>query len=259
MSSERDHLIEPIRCPGGSDDPSEPQPGTVGGAMAAPDVAGAVPIAAPGMPRRRRLARVSLGHLLMVVAGLLAILTNLALLRSADDRVLVAVAARDLPTGSFVTELDLRLAPVAAEPDVLGQLIGQDRVAGVDGIAVRDLRAGDLVKLADLAAPAGPDRRRAMSIPIDRQHAVGGNISVGDRIDVVGTRDGAAAFVVSGLEVIDVAGTGVGPLSNRDFYITVALFEDEVLRVAEALEDGSIQVILSTGAHPIEPFGEAIP
>lgn len=202
---------------------------------------------APG----RRLARLSLGHLIMIVAGLLAVATNLALLRSVDERVLVAVVGRDIRSGSVITSQDLRLTGVAADVAILDLLVTEAEASELAGVAVRDLRAGDLVLQSDVAPSAAPDGRRAMSIPIDPQHAVGGDIATGDRVDVVAVREGIASFVLVDVEVLAVAGAGAGPLgANRDFFVTVAVSDHQALELAEALETASLEVVLSTGAEP---------
>src|SRR3989304_649977 len=103
---------------------------------------------------RRRLTRLSLGHLIMIVAGLLAFLVNLSFLRSVDERTLVAVAARDMPAGSRVSPADFDLVPVGAEGTVLERLVTEDRLQDLEGILAQDVEAGGLVGLADVVASA---------------------------------------------------------------------------------------------------------
>ncbi len=210
------------------------------------------PAVEPRLGSRRRLARLSAGHLIMIVAGVLAVVANLALLRSVDTRVPVAVAAHDLPAGAPITPSDLALVRVAAEPAVLGQLLTEQRLSDLQGVAARSLQTGELVTTGDLVEPAGPDRLRAMSIPIDPEHAAGGAIRAGDRVDIVAVREGEARFVLTDAEVLAVAGIGGGPLGAvRDFFVTVAIEGDEVLGLAEALDGSTVQVVLSTGAAPL--------
>ena len=69
------------------------------------DRSGGAPDAQPRpRPRRRRwTSRLSMGHGLMLAAGLLAALLNLALLRGGGETVLVAVAAGDIQPGERLT------------------------------------------------------------------------------------------------------------------------------------------------------------
>ena len=204
----------------------------------------------PGIGRRR-LTRLSLGHLIMIVAGLLAFLVNLSFLRSVDDRTLVAVAARDMPAGSRVSAADFHLVPVGAEGALLERLVTEDRLEDLEGFLGQDIEAGGLVELADVVASAAPDGLRAMSIPIDSEHAVGGALRAGDVVDVIAVEDGTAGYVLIGARVLAVAGQASGPLgTSRGFYVTLALGSEEALLLAEALAEGSVEVVRSTGAEP---------
>ena len=55
------------------------------------------------LDRRPWYTRVSGTHLVVVAAGLLALVANLAVLRSADDRVGVVVAGTELGPGTVLT------------------------------------------------------------------------------------------------------------------------------------------------------------
>ena len=47
----------------------------------------------------------------------------------------------------------------------------------------------------------------------------------------------------------------LGALASGDFYIVVAVDADQALLLAEAIRDGRIEVVRSTGADPIERSG----
>src|SRR6266705_2677739 len=66
-----------------------------------------VPRPATSLPRSL-MSRFSTGHLVMIVAGLLGLLLTVAVLRHADERQPVAVAARDLAPGTALTESSVR-------------------------------------------------------------------------------------------------------------------------------------------------------
>ena len=66
-----------------------------------------VPRPATSLPRSL-MSRFSTGHLVMIVAGLLGLLLTVAVLRRADERQPVAVAARDLAPGTALTESSVR-------------------------------------------------------------------------------------------------------------------------------------------------------
>src|SRR4051812_32152140 len=98
---------------------------------------GMVGVALDARPRPVRAARrgvrsrVSAGHVVMIVAGLLGALFTLAALRSADERVDVVVARSDLAPGDVVQRNDLRTVRVNADGDALASFV---RVEDVDAL-----------------------------------------------------------------------------------------------------------------------------
>ena len=82
----------------------------------------------------------------------------------------------------------------------------------------------------DVRLPAAPQRLRAMSIPIDSEHAVGGDLVAGDRIDlisVVEAKPTMRAYRCRG---------AVGPLRksrithrHRGYYLVVAVDDKQAL------------------------------
>ena len=97
--------------------------------MAAPtltDTTREKPVSLP--PRRSLRGRLSVGHVVMIVAGLLGALLTLAVLRRADDTTPVAVAAREIPAGAEVTSGDFDLTEVKVDDDVASTLIDGDGI-----------------------------------------------------------------------------------------------------------------------------------
>ncbi|MDH5372081.1 MAG: RcpC/CpaB family pilus assembly protein [Acidimicrobiia bacterium] len=194
--------------------------------------------------------RASSGHLVAVTAGLLAILVNFALLRSRDDVFLVAAADRDLGRGTTATADAFRLVEVQVGSDVLATLVAVDELEEVEGrIVARSISEGELVAISDFAQAAAPMGHRAMSIPVDRVHAAGGAISDADVVDVIAVVDGVAAYVVLAAPVLDVAPSSASGLgSSGQFFVTLAVESATALRIAHAMDGGTIEIIRSTGA-----------
>ena len=208
---------------------------------------------APAPPRRRLRTRVPGTLVLGVVAGLAATIIYLvASAGPAGKR--VAVAARDIAAGESVEEADLRLVELSGSDEVLNGLVSAGELSRLRGfLATRSIPAGALVARVDLASPAESGRLRAMSIPVDVEHAVGGALRPGDRVDVI---DGAAspepAFVLSDAEVLAVAkppSSGLG--GTRQYWITVTVDARSATRVAGAVARGKVEVVRATGAPPI--------
>jgi Flp pilus assembly protein CpaB len=91
-----------------------------------------------------------------------------------------------------------------------------------------------------------------MSLPVPVEHAAGGSLSAGDRVDVISVSDGSAGFIATDLEVISVAsGDSASIGSITAHHVTVAVEAEQALRLAEALDSGSIEIVRSTGASDI--------
>ena len=209
----------------------------------------------PGRVRRRNpLTRVSAAHLLMVLAGVLAFATNLVVLRNLDETRAVAVAAIDLPAGRTLEAIHIRAVEVDVEEEVYARLIPWAEATTLVGqVSAHPIGEGDLVQPGDFRDASGPAGLRSMSIPIDAEHAVGGQLGSGDRIDLILVGDDGPRYVLAGAEVLAVSATGeLGALGSGDFYIVVAVDADAALRVAQAIRDGRIEVVRSTGSDLVE-------
>lgn len=191
--------------------------------------------------------RLSKGHWVVLVSGMVAVVLNFAFLRSQQHTVSVAVAAVDLPTGSVLNSSDVTFTPVHAEESVRGTLLTRADLES-EMMLARSISAGTLLSRADVTSRA--DDSRAMSIPIDRDHAVGGLLRIGDQVDVVTSDAGAASYVLIGVEVLSVSDSS-GSLGS-DYSVTLALDADEVLRLAAAVSEGPVELVRSTGATPPE-------
>ena len=128
-------------------------------AAAAPAAAGA---SVETISARRRRSRLSGGHLAMLVAGLVGVVLTLALLRGADHRVPVAVAAHDLAPGTRLRAADVRYSPVAMSDDLLATTLDRAGVRRASGqVVVGPIRAGELVTRGRLRPHAATGGRRA--------------------------------------------------------------------------------------------------
>ncbi len=198
---------------------------------------------------RRVLPRFSLGHLAVALAAILAFVANVTFLRSLDQSVAVAIASRPIAAGEPVSAADLTTTRLRADDEVLeGLVTSMDSLVG--GIARRDMATGELIGRADVLDSTAPDGLRSMALPIDPAHAAGGSIRVGDRVDVVDVGDdGRARYVVRNAPVVTVSEQAAGALAgSAGRHIVVGLDEADVLAVAEAIADGDIDVVVSTGA-----------
>lgn len=190
----------------------------------------------------------------MIVAGLASSLLVFSILRSRDATFEIAVASDQLRAGVAVTEESLRFERIGAtDPSVLGTFLGRDdafEAVAEHWVVTRTIEAGDPVRRSDFRSEVTAAQLRAMSIPIDVGHAVGGALRAGDVVDVIVVRKGVASYVATAVEVLDVtkdARFGSG------FSVTVGLDGPTSLRLASALRDGGLEIVRATGARPADP------
>lgn len=213
-------------------------------------------IDAPTSARRSFMSRLSLGHVIMIMAGLIAFLLVFSLLKSRDETFQIATAAVDLPAGTSVDEDTLLFAEVGiTDRSLLGSFLSpeQGALAVEEGwVVTRTIPAGDPVRLNDFRSEPDPSQLRAMSIPIERSHAVAGVLQAGDLVDIIVVRSGTARYVATGTEVLDVGG-GESQLAGG-FTVTVAVDGATSLRLASAVRDGGIEIVRATGAIEVDPL-----
>lgn len=215
-----------------------------------------VPIKSPPRPARTWLGRLSVGHVVTLAAGVLAILVNFLLLQAADDRIPVAVAGEDLQVGQPIEYDSLLVTQVRVDPSIEEQLLRHDRLADYGPlVAVRPIAAGELLTTSHVGAPAASHDRRAMSIPVEESHAVGGSLQRGDVVDVIVVAGGSARFIATGLEVLEVPSSQSGAIGgSRAFFVTVAVEPDEALALASVIRQGDFELVRATGAELVEAF-----
>jgi Flp pilus assembly protein CpaB len=205
-------------------------------------------------PPRRSGSRLSLAHVITLLAGLLAMLLVFSVLRSRDATWRVAVAAREIKAGTTLDRSAFRFTDVNASADVRQRLVSPAALDQLRGtVASRTIAAGDLVSRSDFRPAAAGARLRAMSVPVDPAHAVGGALAPGDRVDVIRVQEnGQAVFVIANAEVLSVNqpdSHSIGPAGT--WSLTVAVSSRDALRLATAIRGEKFEVVRSTGSDPV--------
>lgn len=213
-------------------------------------------VEASSITKRPWWTRASGAQMLMVTVGIVAFIANLAVLRSSDDTVPVAVAAADIPAGTRV-DPDTHIAYVSLPVDGAGlaPLVTGSEVASLAAgrVLTSSMREGDVFVESDLVSAATAEGLRAMSIPVRLENAVGGDIVAGDRVDVIAVSAGVARYVASDIEVLGVPGERRGAFSTSGaFFVTVAVDDAQVLELSEAASS-DVRIVKSTGAAPPRP------
>src|SRR4051794_11748703 len=208
-----------------------------------------VPARAPG---RNVMNRVSRGHVVMVVAGLLGVVLSFAALRQRDGDVRVAVAAHEIRAGERVSSGDFRSEAVTMSAPLLATVVRPRELDALAGrIAGTTLAEGELVSKRMLRPPAARHGLRAMSIPIDPARAVGGRLAAGDRVDVLFAGERAVSIIVADAEVLAVDARDSGGIgqSASPFTVTIAVSARQSQLVAAAIADGDVSLARTTGAR----------
>lgn len=205
------------------------------------------PAAAPAVAKRTG-PNISSSWVIMVLSGLIAIIVFLFVTAQPSKKVIVAVAANDIQTGAQVSDKDFRAVSVNLDSPQLNRLIlFADRQQYVGTTASGPIGSGDFISKSQLRKAATTTGLNAMSIPVDPTHAAGGDITRGDRVDILD--ETTAAYAARNLEVLEVkTGGGGGTLSSAQaFHVTVAVTADQALAIGSALKNQKFDVIRSTG------------
>lgn len=207
----------------------------------------------PAPARRRLRRRPSATHILIAVVVILAFVLNLLVLRDRSSTTLVAVARQQLTTGSVLGPNSVRFVPVESDFESLDHLVTDQSLGSYEGwVLGRAIDEGALVDLSSLVQPGDGSGLRSMSIPVDREHAAGGSLVAGDRVDVISVVDGVAGFVATDLEVSGVpedSSGGIGAVSQ--YHMVLSVSADQALALAAALDSDSLEIVRSTGAETI--------
>lgn len=224
---------------------------------AAPAVDGPADGPDPGSGGRPWTSRLSAGHGLMLLAGLVAAVANFAYLRSQSDQLEVLVAAGDLRPGQVITAEQVERRTVQASGRLADALVRPGELDGREVVAAAPLPAGTALRDADLQPVAAGGGNRRMSIPVEPARAAGGRIAPGDRVDVIHVVDGRAGYVVAGAPVLAVerVGGAAGLAGTGSLSLTVAVGAEAALCLARAIESGALDVVVSTGQEPVAPGG----
>lgn len=199
----------------------------------------------------RRVARPAWVNLRTVLGLLLfaaALVAGNGILTAGKTTVDVWVAARDLPQDAVIGPGDLEPAAVRLPDRLLSGYVPTGR--GLEGETItRPLHAGELVPLGWLAPAAAAAGGRSITVPVEPEHAVGGALRAGDRVDVLATFDAGdlrarttlLARAVEVVEVVEAEGVALG--DDLLVGVTLSVTSDQAARLAFALRTGEIDVV----------------
>lgn len=240
------------------------------GALAPPEfdqTASGTPQQAGPSERRGLGSRLSVGHVLTAVAGLLTFFFLLLVLAERNEtEVTVVVASDGIEQGVPLTaDLFEEVALPAGNPLADGAVTTMDELDG-SKTAQRDFPAESVLTEADLidaVAETPGSGLRSLSIPIEEDQAVGGEIRDSDLVDIVAVSKDQAWIPAAGLEVLDAGDDGSGSLigdgGSAVGFLTMAVTADEAVAISFASANAKeIFVVRSTGATKLPVLASSL-
>ena len=192
-------------------------------------------------------------HLIAILSGLLAFLLILSWMRAQEDVVEVVVASDLIRSGNVITGEMFETVEIPAAAAFGANLMtpaALDRLVG--SVATRTITEGEPVLGSDLRPVDTPMGLRAMSVPVDINRAVGGELNIGDRVDVIGFDATGAHYIATDIEVLDVPGARSSTFgATTSFAVTLAVDDVQALGVAQALDFGVVHLLRSTGSPDV--------
>ncbi len=175
------------------------------------------------------------------------------LIAGARATVPVLVAARDLPTDHTLTAADLVRAEVALPPELMTRYALASRdLAGVS--LSRPVAEGEMIALSWVAEGRYVGEGRALTIPITADHAVGGDLQTGDRVDILATFDSGevrarTVLVAGGVEIVNpVEAGGLVTGEASVIGVTVAVTPEQAAELTFAIRSADLDVVRVEGA-----------
>ena len=198
--------------------------------------------------RRSLVSRLSIGHVVMILAGLVAILLNLAFLQTTANTVNVAVAAGPMEAGTVLSASLIESVEVGDAGELASGLLTEEALDGLYGsVLARDIQAGEPIRRSDFRPAGSSLALREYSIEVEAANAAGGSIQDTDVVDIIAVIDNQAFYVAAGVEVVRVASDDAG-LGGGDLIIVLSVDDRTALEIESARASGSISVVRATGA-----------
>jgi pilus assembly protein CpaB len=203
----------------------------------------------------RRVARPGWINLRTVLGLLLfsgALLGGNRLLAAGKATDAVWVATRDLAQDTVIGPGDVEAAEVKLPTHVaVSYTSAASPVYGE--VLTRPVRAGEILAGGWLARSAEPGSARSMTIPVEAEHALGGALLPGDRVDVLVTFDpenvrARTVLLARAVEVLDVVEAGGLAFGENAFVgVTLGVTPEQAPRLAFAVRTGVVDIVRVDG------------
>jgi Flp pilus assembly protein CpaB len=193
---------------------------------------------------------ISSSWIIMVLSFLIAVVVYLFVTNTETEKVAVAVATKDLSAGAQLEAGDMRQIEVTLDSPQLNRLVmWADRNQYVGYTVAGPIAEGDMITKAQARRQTTANGLDAMSVPIAKTRAVGGELAIGDRVDIIDNSVSPSAYAAQNVEIIAVKeGASGGALAAAEgFHLLVAVSPDQAISLAKAIENAKMDVVRTTG------------
>jgi Flp pilus assembly protein CpaB len=190
----------------------------------------------------------------MILSGLLAAAIFLFATAQSGSKTSITVITKHIDPGQTITPEFLGEQGVSVDKAQLDRMVRFDTRSQYTGfVATAALEPGDILMKSMVIRPAADNGGRAMSIAVDKAHAVNGDLKAGDRVDVIDATTTPAAYVVQNIEVLVVNNSNDGAIgASSSFSIAVSVDSEQAARLSTTIKGGKFDVVRSTGAAPAD-------
>jgi hypothetical protein len=177
--------------------------------------------------------------LLGLLVGLIAfVLTGRVVSERAPSHELLKLT-QDLPVGTVLTPGHLTTVAVTLDDQTVAGYLTRGELDRVIGRPLQDRAYRDMLLRREHLAAASPlaANQVAASIAVRPEHAIAGNLKIGDQVLVAQARPDRTEIVLERARIIDV--------SNRSgLIVSLALTQSQLLQLLTARARGELQLVL---------------
>ncbi len=204
--------------------------------------------------RSRRMPRVDTRIVVGVLLVVISVIGGFRLAAAADHTVGVVALRRDLAANHVLVAGDLVVTRVHVSDAVLDGLVRSGGLSELPGrVLLFPVPADGL--LAENAVAAHPRQGREITVPVTPEHALGGRVRLGDRVDVLAsftksTKSARTLTVVHNAEVIEmVRSEGLfGARAGELTALTLSVPPDDAVYLAFAIRNADLDIVRTTGS-----------
>ena len=197
-------------------------------------------------------------HRAVVGGALIALAASLAFAASNADHSApshtVVVARRVIAPGTQLSSADLELRTVAISDELFDKGFSDpDELEYAATLA--PIGAGEFLQHSSVRVSGAPVNGVDFSFPIDREHAIDGELRSGDTVDVLATfgsgLDAQTALLARSVRLTKVTTTDASSVAGAGKLVVTASFADtdKVLDVAHAAQIAALTLVRTTGTN----------